>query len=57
MLGLLSTEGDMTGALHATLAGAIAEHAVLFRRLYHAFIKVKFHHLVHVPDERPTATG
>ena len=51
MLGLLSGEDDMTGALHATLAGAIAEHAVLFRRLYHAFIKVKFHHLVHVPDD------
>ncbi|CAK0836363.1 unnamed protein product [Prorocentrum cordatum] len=27
MLGLLSGEDDMTGALHATLSGAIAEHA------------------------------
>ena len=51
MLGLLSGEDDMTGALHAVLAGVIAEHAVLFRRLYSKFIKVKFHHLVHVPDD------
>ncbi|CAK0812650.1 unnamed protein product, partial [Prorocentrum cordatum] len=51
MLGLLSGEDDMTGALHATLSGAIAERAVLLRRLYHTFTKVKFHHLVHVPDD------
>ncbi|CAK0816791.1 unnamed protein product, partial [Prorocentrum cordatum] len=51
MLGPLSGEDDMTGALHATLSGAIAEHAVLFRRLHHTFSNVKFQHLVHVPGD------
>ena len=51
ILSILSGASDTTDAVYAALQTAIDEHAPLFVRLYPLFATIKFHHLLHLPDD------
>ena len=47
---ILQRSPRMTPTLHATLTGLIDEYAEPYAKLYDFAIKVKFHHMLHLPD-------
>ena len=42
---------DVDESVHKTLSGLVSKHHKLFHKLYHKLIKVKFHQLLHLPDD------
>ena len=51
ILSILQNHSVVTDAVYKALREAVDEHAVLFVRLYHSMVKIKFHHLMHLPED------
>ena len=51
ILSILQNHYVVTGSVYTALREAVDEHAQLFVRLYHSLIKIKFHHLLHLPED------
>jgi hypothetical protein len=51
ILSLLQYTYAVSDEWHADLRKTVNDHHALFINLYHKHIKVKFHHLLHLPDD------
>jgi hypothetical protein len=51
MMTLLLTATHMTDVILARMQSLVDEHATLMAALYPAAVKIKFHHLIHLPQD------
>ena len=51
ILGVLSLSCDTSIAIYNELKSLIAEHHLMFEQLYPELVKVKYHHMGHLPDD------